>query len=125
MEGKKRRRHGFFEAVFAFGLCLVLYSLVMLGSVWAPLLLGGEKLKPLVAFVLMPLDLVMLGWNQKWPVLLLHLGTTAAAFSLSRGSDPKQFRFMLCAVVTCALVTAVNDAINAYRHPPKIDAKPH
>lgn len=125
MEGKRRRRHGFFEAVFAFGLCVVLYGLVMLGSVWAPVFLGGAKIKPLVAWILMPMDLVMLGWNQRWQILALHLGTTAAAFAVSKSHTDHQYSLMLAAFVTCAAVTAVNDAIKAYRHPPKIDGKAH
>ena len=118
------RGHGrrLFEALFAFGVCVSLYALVMVGSVWAPLLLAGDKVKPLVAFVLMPMDVLMLGWNQPWHILLFHLGTTATAFALSRAATDKQFKLMLIAFATCALVSAVNDAIKAYRvlhHPPK------
>ncbi|MBI5246399.1 MAG: hypothetical protein HY923_04410 [Elusimicrobia bacterium] len=118
------RGHGrrLFEGFFAFGVCVVLYALVMVGSVWAPLFLGGAKIKPLVAFVLMPMDLMMLGWNQPWYILLFHLGTTGAAFALSKAGTEKQFKLMLIAFATCALVSAVNDAIKAYRvlrHPPK------
>lgn len=111
-----------FEGLFAFVVCIVLYGLVMTGSVWAPLFLAGDKIKPLVAFVLMPMDLMMLGWNQPWYILLFHLGTTAAAFILSRTGTDRQFKLMLIAFATCALVSAVNDAIKAYRimsHPAK------
>ncbi|MDD5302699.1 MAG: hypothetical protein PHS14_06265 [Elusimicrobia bacterium] len=111
------RRHlrRLFEALFAFVVCLVLYALVMTGSVWFPLFLGGEKIKPLVAFVLMPMDVMMLGWNQPWYLLAFHLLTTAAAFALSRAATEKQFKLMLIAFATCALVSAVNDALKAYR----------
>lgn len=118
------RGHGrrLFEGLFAFGVCVVLYALVMVGSVWAPLLLGGVKVKPLVAFVLMPMDLLMLGWNQPWYILIFHLATTGTAFAVSRAATDKQFNLMLIAFITCALVSAVNDALKAYRvltHPPK------
>ena len=118
------RGHGrrLFEGLFAFAVCLALYALVMVGSVWAPLFLGGDKVKPLVAFVLMPMDLMMLGWNQPWHILLFHLITTGTAVALSKAATEKQFKLMLIAFVTCALVSAVNDAIKAYRvlqHPPK------
>jgi hypothetical protein len=116
-----------FEGLFSFGVCVVLYALVMVGSVWAPLFLGGDKVKPLVAFVLMPMDLVMLGWNQVWYILLFHLATTGAAFALSKAATDKQFKLMLIAFGTCALVSAVNDAIKAYRvlqHPPKKETNP-
>jgi hypothetical protein len=113
------------EGAWAFLLCLVLYGLVMCGSVYFPLMLGGEKIRPLVAFVLMPMDCLMLGWNQPWYILLFHLGTTAAAFALSKANTGKQYQLMLIAFGTCALVTAVNDALKAYRvmhphlpHPP-------
>lgn len=131
-EGKHLHQHTrrhfrrLFEAAWAFFLCVVLYALVMCGSVFFPLMLGGEKIRPLVAFVLMPMDCVMLGWNQVWYILLFHLGTTAAAFALSKAKTPKQFQLMLIAFVTSALVAAVNDALKAYRtvhhhspHPPK------
>ncbi|MEQ1919305.1 MAG: hypothetical protein ABL955_08910 [Elusimicrobiota bacterium] len=113
-----------FEALFAFVVCLVLYGLVMTGSVWFPLFLGGAKIKPLVAFVLMPMDVMMLGWNQPWYILIFHLTTTAAAFVLSKAGTEKQFKLMLITFATCALVSAVNDAIKAYRilqhpHPAK------
>lgn len=122
---KHKRARGLFEALFAFALCLSLYALVMLGSVWAPVFLGGPKIKPLVAWILMPMDLVMLGWNQRWQILLLHLATTALAFAVSKSKTDHQYNLMLLAFVTCAAVTAVNDAINAYRHPPKAEHKPH
>ena len=111
-----------FEGLFAFVVCLALYGLVMTGSVWFPLFLGGEKIKPLVAFVLMPMDVVMLGWNQPGYLVIFHLATTAAAFALSRAATDKQFKLMLIAFATCALVSAVNDSIKAYRilqHPSK------
>lgn len=111
--------------MFALALCLTLYGLVMLGSVWAPVFLGGPKIKPLVSWVLMPMDLVMLGWNQRWQILLLHLGTTVAAFAVSKSNTDHQYNLMLVAFFTCAAVTAVNDAIKAYRHPPKMDHKSH
>lgn len=120
-EGKHLHHHTrghikrLFEAAWAFFLCLVLYALVMCGSVFFPLMLGGEKIRPLVAFVLMPMDCVMLGWNQVWYILLFHLGTTAVAFALSKAKTPKQFQLMLIAFVTSALVAAVNDALKAYR----------
>jgi hypothetical protein len=125
VEPKRRRARAMFEATFAFFLCLTLYGLVMLGSVWAPIFLGGPKLKPLVAYILMPMDLVMLGWNQKWPVLTLHLASTAVAYYVSKNSAPKMYDLMIFAFAGCALVAAVNDAIKAYRHPPKakVDAK--
>lgn len=112
------------EAIFAFVVCVVLYGLVMTGSVWFPLFLGGAKVKPLVAFVLMPMDVLMLGWNQPWHILGFHLLTTATAFALSRADTDKQYKLMLIAFATCALVSAVNDAIKAYRvlhhpHPAK------
>ena len=96
--------------------------------VWAPIFLGGPKLKPLVAYILMPMDLVMLGWNQKWQILVLHLATSAAAFYLSKNSAPKMYDLMIlafvtCAFVTCAFVTAISDAIKAYRHPHHHGAK--
>ena len=103
------------EGAFAFLVCIALYALVMTGSVWFPLFLGGDKFKPLVAFVLMPMDVLMLGWNQPWHILGFHVLTTAAAFSLSRAGTDKQFNLMLIAFATCALVSAVNDAIKAYR----------
>lgn len=87
----------------------------MTGSVWFPLLLAGEKVKALVAFVLMPMDLLMLGWNQPWYILIFHLATTGAAFALSKAGTEKQFKLMLVAFATCTLVSAVNDAIKAYR----------
>lgn len=113
-----------FEALFAFVVCVVLYGLVMTGSVWFPLFLGGAKVKPLVAFVLMPMDVLMLGWNQPWHILGFHLLTTATAFGLSRADTDKQYKLMMIAFATCALVSAVNDAIKAYRilhhpHPAK------
>jgi hypothetical protein len=111
-----------FEGLFAFVICLVLYGLVMTGSVWFPLFLGGAKIKPLVAFVLMPMDVVMLGWNQPGYLVIFHLATTAAAFALSRARTEQQFKLMLIAFGTCALVSAVNDSIKAYRilqHPGK------
>lgn len=111
-----------FEGLFSFAVCLVLYALVMSGSVWFPLFLGGDKIKPLVAFVLMPMDVVMLGWNQPWYILIFHLATTVGAFALSKTGTERQFKLMLIAFVTCALVSAVNDAIKAYRilqHHPK------
>ncbi len=113
-----------FEGVFSFFICLVLYALVMTGSVWFPLFLGGAKIKPLVAFVLMPMDVLMLGWNQPWYILTFHLATTGAAFALSRAGTEKQFKLMIIAFATCALVSAVNDALKAYRilqhpHPSK------
>ena len=104
-----------FEGLFAFVVCLVLYALVMTGSVWFPLFLGGAKIKPLVAFVLMPMDVAMLGWNQPWYILTFHLGTTALALALSKTGTERQFKLMLITFVTCALVSAVNDAIKAYR----------
>lgn len=104
-----------FEGLFAFVICVVLYALVMTGSVWFPLFLGGAKVKPLVAFVLMPMDVLMLGWNQPWHILGFHLLTTATAFALSRADTDKQYKLMLIAFATCALVSAVNDAIKAYR----------
>ncbi|MCM2303772.1 MAG: hypothetical protein NDJ72_03670 [Elusimicrobia bacterium] len=109
------------EGLFAFVVCFALYALVMGGSVWFPLFLGGEKFKPLVAFILMPMDVLMLGWNQPWHILGFHLLTTAAAFGLSRADTDRQFKLMLIAFATCALVSAVNDAIKAYRvmHPSK------
>ncbi len=118
------RGHGrrLFEGLFAFAVCVVLYATVMVGSVWAPLFLGGVKVKPLVAFVLMPMDLMMLGWNQVWYILVFHLATTAVAFAVSRAGTEKQFKLMLIAFVTSALVSACNDAIKAYRvlvHPAK------
>ena len=100
----------------------MLYALVMTGSVWFPLFLGGAKIKPLVAFVLMPMDVMMLGWNQPWYIVVFHLVTTATAFALSRAGTEKQFKLMLITFATCALVSAVNDAIKAYRilqHPAK------
>lgn len=103
------------EGLFAFVVCLALYALVGTGSVWFPLFLGGEKFKPLVAFILMPMDVVMLGWNQPWHILGFHLLTTATAFALSRADTDRQFKLMLVAFATCALVSAVNDAIKAYR----------
>jgi len=109
------------EGLWAFVICLVLYGLLMMGSVWFPLFLGGDKLKPLVAFVLMPMDVLMLGWNQPWHILSFHVLTTATAFALSRAGTDKQFKLMLIAFGTCALVSAVNDALKAYRimyHPP-------
>ena len=112
-----------FEAAFAFFLCLTLYALVMAGSVWAPIFLGGPKLKPFVAYILMPMDLVMLGWNQKWQILVLHLTTSAIAFYLSKNSAPKMYDLMILAFVTCALVAAISDAIKAYRHPHHHGAK--
>lgn len=113
-----------FEGLFAFVVCLVLYGLVMTGSVWFPLFLGGAKIKPLVAFVLMPMDVLMLGWNQPWYILTFHLATTAIAFTVSHAGTDKQFKLMIFAFATCALVSAVNDAIKAYRilqhpHPAK------
>lgn len=117
VEPKRRRARAMFEAAFAFFLCLILYALVMAGSVWAPIFLGGPKLKPLVAYILMPMDLIMLGWNQKWQILVLHLATSAAAFYLSKNSAPKMYDLMILAFVTCALVAAMSDAIKAYRHP--------
>lgn len=112
-----------FEAAFAFGVCLLLYTVLMVGSVFFPLFLGGAAVKPLVAFVLMPMDLLMLGWNQRWPILTFHLATTATAFFLSKAQTEKQFNLMFIAFVTCALVSAVNDALKAYRtihpHAPK------
>ena len=111
-----------FEGLFAFVICLVLYALVMTGSVWFPLFLGGAKIKPLVAFVLMPMDVMMLGWNQPLYILIFHLATTGAAFVLSKAGTERQFKLMLIAFATCALVSAVNDAIKAYRilqHPAK------
>ncbi len=112
-----------FEAAFAFVVCLILYSLLMVGSVWFPLFFGGAAIKPLVAFVLMPMDVLMLGWNQPWPILTFHLATTATAFLVSKAQTEKQFKLMLIAFVTCALVSAVNDALKAYRtihpHAPK------
>ena len=111
-----------FEGLFAFFVCLALYGLVMTGSVWFPLFLGGAKIKPLVAFVLMPMDVVMLGWNQPGYLVIFHLATTAAAFALSRAATDKQFKLMLIAFATCALVSAVNDSLKAYRilqHPSK------
>lgn len=120
------RRHvrRLLEGLFAFIVCLVLYALVMTGSVWFPLFLGGAKIKPLVAFVLMPMDVLMLGWNQPWYILSFHLVTTAAAFALSRAGTEKQFKLMLIAFGTCAMVAAVNDALKASRtlhhpHPAK------
>lgn len=110
------------EGFFAFAVCLALYGLVMTGSVWFPLFLGGVKLKPLVAFVLMPMDVIMLGWNQPSYILIFHLVTTGAAFALSRAVTDRQFKLMLIAFATCALVSAVNDSIKAYRvlqHPSK------
>lgn len=112
------------EALFAFVVCVVLYALVMTGSVWFPLFLGGAKVKPLVAFVLMPMDVLMLGWNQPWHILGFHLLTTATAFGLARADTDKQYTLMLISFATCALVSAVNDAIKAYRvrhhpHPAK------
>lgn len=104
-----------FEALFAFAVCLALYGLLMVGSVWFPLFFGGAKIKPLVAFVLMPMDVLMLGWNQPWPILTFHLATTAAAFMLSKTGTERQFKLMLIVFATCALVSAVNDAIKAYR----------
>jgi hypothetical protein len=104
-----------FEGFFAFVVCVVLYALVMTGSVWFPLFLGGAKIKPLVAFVLMPMDVLMLGWNQPWHILLFHLATTATAFAVSKAATEKQFNLMAIAFVTCALVSGVNDAIKAYR----------
>lgn len=115
-----------FEAAFAFVVCLALYGLLMVGSVWFPLFFGGAAIKPLVAFVLMPMDVLMLGWNQKWPILTFHIATTATAFALSRADTDKQFKLMVIAFATCALVSAVNDALKAYRtihpHAPKKDA---
>jgi len=112
-----------FEGLFAFVVCIVLYGLVMTGSVWFPLFLGGAKIKPLVAFVLMPMDVMMLGWNQPWYILTFHLVTTAMAFVLSKAGTEKQFKLMLITFATCALVSAVNDSIKAYRmqhpHPAK------
>ena len=93
----------------------MLYGLVMMGSVWFPLFLGGDKVKPLVAFVLMPMDVMMLGWNQPWYILAFHLLTTAAAFGLARAGTEKQFKLMLITFATCALVSAVNDSLKAYR----------
>ena len=110
------------EALFSFVVCLALYGLVMTGSVWFPLFLGGDKVKALVAFVLMPMDVLMLGWNQPWHILAFHLLTTATAFLLSRAGTDRQFKLMLIAFGTCALVSAVNDALKAYRvlyHPHK------
>lgn len=110
------------EGLWAFVICLVLYGLVMTGSVWFPLFLGGDKIKALVAFVLMPMDVLMLGWNQPWHILSFHVLTTAIAFALSRAGTDRQFKLMLIAFGTCALVSAVNDALKAYRvmyHPPK------
>lgn len=104
-----------FEGLFAFVVCLTLYALVMTGSVWFPLFLGGAKIKPLVAFVLMPMDVAMLGWNQPWYILTFHLGTTAMALALSKTGTERQFKLMMITFVTCALVSAVNDAIKAYR----------
>jgi hypothetical protein len=104
-----------FEGFFAFIVCIVLYALVMTGSVWFPLFLGGAKIKPLVAFVLMPMDVLMLGWNQPWYILTFHLTTTALALALSKTGADRQFQLMLITFVTCALVSAVNDAIKAYR----------
>lgn len=111
------RRHvrRLIEGLFAFVVCLALYALVMTGSVWFPLFLGGAKVKPLVAFVLMPMDVLMLGWNQPWHILAFHLATTASAFALSRADTDRQFDLMLIAFATCALVSAVNDALKAYR----------
>lgn len=103
------------EGLFAFVVCLALYGLVMTGSVWFPLFLGGAKIKPLVAFVLMPMDVLMLGWNQPWHILTFHVATTATAFALSRAGTERQFKLMLIAFATCALVSAVNDALKAYR----------
>lgn len=113
-----------FEGLFAFVVCVALYALVMTGSVWFPLFLGGAKVKPLVAFILMPMDVLMLGWNQPWNIVGFHLLTTATAFVLSRADTDKQYKLMLIAFATCALVSAVNDAIKAYRvlhhpHPAK------
>ncbi len=113
-----------FEGFFAFVVCVTLYGLVMTGSVWFPLFLGGAKIKPLVAFVLMPMDVLMLGWNQPAYILIFHLVTTAAAFALSKAGTDKQFQLMAIAFATCALVSAVHDAIKAYRvlhhpHPAK------
>jgi len=107
------------EAAFAFCVCIALYALLMVGSVWFPLFFGGADIKPLIAFVLMPMDVLMLGWNQPWPILTFHLATTATAFALSRAGTEKQFKLMLIAFITCALVSAVNDALKAYRtiHP--------
>lgn len=110
------------EGLFSFVICLVLYALVMTGSVWFPLFLGGAKIKSLVAFILMPMDVLMLGWNQPWHILAFHLLTTATAFLLSRADTDRQFKLMLIAFGTCALVSAVNDALKAYRvlyHPHK------
>lgn len=113
-----------FEGLFAFVVCVALYALVMTGSVWFPLFLGGAKVKPLVAFILMPMDVLMLGWNQPWNIVGFHLLTTATAFVLSRADTDKQYKLMLIAFATCALVSAVNDAIKAHRvlhhpHPAK------
>lgn len=111
------RRHvrRLLEGLFAFVVCLALYALVMTGSVWLPLFLGGAKVKPLVAFILMPMDVLMLGWNQPWHILGFHLATTASAFALSRADTDRQFSLMLIAFATCASVSAVNDALKAYR----------
>lgn len=108
-----------FEAAFATVVCLLQYALLAAGSVWFPIFFGGEAIKPLVAFVLMPMDVVMLGWNQPGPILLFHLGTTATAFAVSKAATEKQYKLMIVAFVTCALVSAVNDALKAYRtiHP--------
>jgi len=107
-----------FEGLFAFIVCIALYALMMTGSVWFPLFLGGAKIKPLIAFVLMPMDVVMLGWNQPWHILGFHLITIATAFALSRAGTDKQFKLMVIAFATCALVSAVNDSLKAYRgHP--------
>ncbi|MBI3288295.1 MAG: hypothetical protein HYZ74_02115 [Elusimicrobia bacterium] len=114
---KRRRHHRIFDAVFAFFLCILLYFLVLMGSVCAPLYIGGPKVRGIVAFVLMPLDVLMLGWNQNWRILSVHVITTLAAFVLSKSSTDAQFRLMLVAYATCCLVNAVNDAIKAYRHP--------
>lgn len=104
-----------FEGLFAFIVCIALYALVMTGSVWFPLFLGGAKIKALVAFVLMPMDVLMLGWNQPAYLLIFHLITTATAFAMSKANTDKQFKLMLIAFATCALVSAVNDALKAYR----------
>lgn len=104
-----------FEGLFSFVVCLALYALVMTGSVWFPLFLGGGKVKALVAFVLMPMDVLMLGWNQPWHILGFHVLTTATAFALSRADTDRQFKLMLFAFGTCALISAVNDALKAYR----------
>lgn len=112
-----------FEAAFAFFVCILLYGLLMVGSVWLPMFFGGAAIKPLVAFVLMPMDVLLLGWNQRWPILTFHLATTATAFALSRADTDKQFKLMIIAFGTCALVSAINDALKAYRtlhpHPAK------